>query len=168
MRYSTILPLATAMIAVSSFAARADTLTNSDVNHMSVVQKQQAQKYFRAHSFDFPKAFGRYHPGPYWILHHASAFHLTKKQTEQETMLKLGMAKSTIMDDIRLKNIYAHYVQDSKALNPSSSRILADISSIGKEQTILAKEMIPYHVKGYNLLNSTQRKTYQKLVRSRN
>lgn len=145
-------------------AAYAETLSSIDIAHMSTETKMQAQKYFRAHSFDFSNTFSRYHPGPYWILHHKDAFQLTTEQVKQEESLKMGMARSTLEGVAALKLKYDKYASDSKKLNLSIEELMSDVDAIGIAQTRLAKEMIPYHIKGYALLNPAQMKIYQKLV----
>lgn len=135
-----------------------------DLAQMSPIQKKQEQQYFGAHSFQFPSIFKRYHPGPYWILKNNSAFHLTIMQTLREKKLKYEMAMSTITDNHALQRAYANYAKDSSAAQPSLVAIKDDISQIGKAETQLAWEMIPYHLQGYALLDPTQKSTYTQLA----
>lgn len=139
-------------------------LSVEGVGKMSMLEKMQAQHYFRAHSLEFPATFSARHPGPYWLLKRKSKFNFSDAQMRQEEDLKLGMAKSTVDDEAALQKAYAVYASDSARLNPSVEQITADIDAVGKAQTSLAAEMVVYHVKSYELLNADQKKTYQRLV----
>lgn len=150
-----------------SASVGANLVTGAHIMRMSTAQKHAIKVYFRAHSFGFPKAFGRYHPGPYWILHHAKAFHLTPVQTHEEMRLKMGMARSTVSDARALQKRYAAYRADAALANPSQKKILADIRAIGVAQTLLAGEMLTYHLKGFALLTSEQKSVYRKLSRKK-
>ncbi len=150
-----------------SQAANAGTLTDSDIAKMSMLEKFQAQLYFKSHSFDFPKIFSSHHPGPYWMLKRNGDFKFTDEQLKQEEKLKLGMAKNTIEDEAVLKQAYAKYTADSAELAPSSAQIKSDIEAVGKAQTSLATEMVDYHLQGFELLTPEQRKTYHDLVAER-
>ena len=145
----------------------ADTLSNSDIANMSMLDKFRAQMYFKSHSFDFPKIFSLYHPGPYWILKKKSDFGLTDVQLKQEEALKMGMAKNTIEDETALKQAYATYTADSAKPDPSPAQIVSDIEAVGKAQTSLATEMVDYHLKSYELLTPEQKKIYHDLVSQR-
>ena len=145
----------------------AATLTDNDMANMSMADKIQAQQYFRRHSFDFPKIFSAYHPGPYWILKKKSDFNLTDAEVKQEEVLKLAMATNTIKDETTLKQAYKTYAADSTQLNPSIAQITSDIDAIGKAETSLAEEMIIYHLQGYALLDSNQQQIYKKLTPAR-
>ena len=131
---------------------------------MSAVKLKQEVKYFGEHSFDFFSIFKRYHPGPYWILHHAKQLHLTVAQIQQEKPLHVSMAKSTFADNSALRKAYKQYALDASVVQPSLLKIKRDIDAIGKAQTRLAWEMVPYHLKAYSLLNSTQKVLYRKLA----
>ncbi|MGC9271198.1 hypothetical protein [Acidiphilium sp.] len=135
-----------------------------DLSTMTMAQKTAAQAYFRAHSFDFSTIFSRYHPGPYWILHHEAAFNLTAAQKTKETALKFGMAKATIKDDMILKSAYGRYLADARKDHPSVAVIRHDIDRIGHAETNLAFEMVPYHLKSYAVLNTAQKQTYKTLA----
>ncbi|MHB0991528.1 MAG: hypothetical protein ACYC0M_09660 [Burkholderiales bacterium] len=150
-----------------SQAANAATLSDSDIANMSMLDKFRAQLYFKSHSFDFPKIFSLYHPGPYWILKKKSDFKLTDEQLKQEEELKLGMAKNTIEDEAVLKQAYVTYTADSAKSDTSSAQIKSDIEAIGKAQTSLATEMVDYHLQSFELLTPEQRKTYHDLVTER-
>lgn len=134
------------------------------LSQMTAAQKQQEQKYFTAHSFDFSSMFKAYHPGPYWILHHDQDFRLTNSQKTQETKLRDEMAMATIKDNRALKAAYHQYKIDGAQPHPSVSKINADISAVGRAQTRLAKEMVPFHLQSYNLLNTKQRGVYTSLA----
>lgn len=134
------------------------------LSQMTPTQKKQEQKYFTAHSLDFSAMFKAYHPGPYWILHHDKEFALTSSQKQAETRLKDGMAKATIADNRELKAAYRKYQADGAKKNPSVATLNADIDAVGRAQTRLAKEMIPYHLKSYHILNTRQRGIYTTLA----
>ncbi len=152
---------------LASQAARAATLTASDIAKMSMLDKLRAQSYFKKHSFDFSKLFSLYHPGPYWILKKKNDFKLTGKQLKQEEMLKFGMAKDTIEDEAVLKRAYVHYATDSAKSDPSATQIRSDIEAIGKAQTKLASEMVGFHLRGFALLSPEQKTIYHGLVARR-
>lgn len=168
MKYRNLVSLALSAVAlICATSADAAGVTTADIQHMSMAQKHAVQQYFRAHSFDFPKNFSHYHPGPYWILHHAAAFQLTPAQTREEMRLKMGMARSTVADNRVLQQRYAQYHRDSAAATPSERVILADIHAIGVAQTTLAGEMVPYHLKSYAALDAREQALYRKLVAAR-
>ena len=135
------------------------------LSHMTKDQKMQAQKYFRSHSLGFSEIFKRYHPGPYWILHNAKKLDLTKRQIAQEEKLKDGMAISTITDDKKLQKAYAIYKENAAVAEPKASVIKRDIYNVGKAETLLAWEMVPYHLKGYSILTPAQKNTYTMLAK---
>lgn len=167
-RKATIVKLSgkTALLAAGSLLIGLGTASAAqpDLSTMTMAQKTAAQAYFRAHSFDFSPTFSRYHPGPYWILHHEAAFKLTAAQKAKETSLKNGMAKATIKDDMILKSAYERYQADARKDHPSLAVIRHDIDRIGHAQTNLAVEMVPYHLKSYAVLNTTQKQTYKALA----
>ncbi|MHB1677952.1 MAG: hypothetical protein ACYCSS_10520 [Sulfuriferula sp.] len=155
------------IISLSAFASQATNstiLSDSDIANMSMANKMQAQLYFKSHSFDFPKIFSAYHPGPYWILKKTHDFNLTDTQVKQEEELKIAMARSTLDDETALKQAYETYTADAAKVDPDMEEIMSDIEVIGKTQTRLASEMVNYHLKGYALLTPGQKKIYQKLV----
>ena len=143
----------------SAYAMSLDQLAQ-----MSPSQKEQAQQYFRTHSLGFSSIFTRYHPGPYWILKNKSAFHLTPMQIRREEQLKDEMAMRTIADDRALQHAYAKYAKDASAAYPALATIKEDISLVGKAETRLAGEMIPYHLQSYALLDPAQKVTYTQLA----
>ena len=150
---------------IGLFSSSSYALTTMQLSHMTKEQKMQAQKYFRAHSLGFSQIFKRYHPGPYWILHNAKEFGLTKNQVAQEEKLKDGMAISTITDDKKLQKAYAIYKRNAAATAPNESVLKRDIYNVGKAETLLAWEMVPYHLKGYSLLTPAQKKIYTMLAK---
>lgn len=155
----TSLLLASLWLPAHALAATAPNLV-----HMSATQKAAQQEYFRAHSFGFSQNFGHYHPGPHWVLKHQQQLKLTALQLAQETKLNNGMARLTIQDNQRLHAAYQHYGQDAAVAQPMSAHIRTDISAIGKAQTALAWEMVPYHTRGYALLTPAQQTIYHRLV----
>jgi hypothetical protein len=137
-----------------------------DLATMTMAQKSAAQDYFRSHSFDFSTIFSRYHPGPYWILQHETSFNLTASQKAKETSLKFGMAKATIKDDMALQTAYRRYQADAQKDHPSLSVIRHDIDRVGRAQTNLAKEMVPFHLQSFAVLDAVQKRTYKTLAAS--
>ena len=150
---------------IGLFSSSSFALTAMQLSHMTKDQKMQAQKYFRSHSLGFSEIFKRYHPGPYWILHNAKKLDLTKRQIAQEEKLKDGMAISTITDDKKLQKAYAIYKENAAVAEPKASVIKRDIYNVGKAETLLAWEMVPYHLKGYSILTPAQKNTYTMLAK---
>ena len=74
------------------------------------------------------------------------------------------MAISTITDDKKLQNAYAIYKENAAAAQPKASVIKRDIYNVGKAETLLAWEMVPYHLKGYSILNRDQKNEYRILA----
>lgn len=156
--YQPALLVGALMISAAAYAAP------PPLSQMTTAQKQQEQKYFTAHSLEFSSMFKAYHPGPYWILHHDQDFALTKSQKQQETKLKNEMAMATIKDNRALKAAYHKYALDGAKPSPTVATIDADIDAVGRAQTRLAKEMVPFHLQSYQLLDAKQRKTYKSLA----
>jgi hypothetical protein len=152
----------TAMLLLGTSSAYA--LSLDQLARMSPSQKKQAQQYFRTHSLGFSSIFKRYHPGPYWILENKAAFHLTPGQIRREEQLKDEMAMHTIADDRALQHAYVKYAKDASAAHPALATIKNDIIRVGKAETRLAGEMVPYHLQGYALLNPAQKTTYTQLA----
>ncbi len=124
----------------------------------------QGRAYFMQHSFDFPTVFRAHHPGPAWILQHASDFNLTPAQTTKLEQLR-GEMRSHVADDSgKLKEAYAKYDSDSHEAAPEEKTLLQDVRSVGSAQTQLAGTMIPYHLQSYALLDPAQKQTYDRLV----
>ncbi len=153
------------MALIGLFSSSSFALTAMQLSHMTKEQQMQAQKYFRYHSLGFSDIFKRYHPGPYWILHNAKRLDLTKDQIAQEEKLRDGMAISTITDDRKLQKAYAIYKKDAAVAEPKASALKRDIYNVGKAETLLAWEMVPYHLKGYSILTPAQRTTYTMLAK---
>ena len=124
----------------------------------------QARAYFMQHSFDFPTVFRAHHPGPAWILQHASDFNLTPEQTTKMEQLRGEMRSHVTEGSAKLKEAYAHYEADAHEAMPEEKTMLQDVRSVGDAQIQLAGTMIPYHLQSYALLDSTQKKTYDRLV----
>ncbi|ACK80764.1 MULTISPECIES: hypothetical protein [Acidithiobacillus] len=156
-----LLPSITAILLLSTSSAYA--LSLGQLARMSPSQKKQAQQYFRTHSLDFSSVFKRYHPGPYWILKNKSAFRLTPRQIQGEVQLKNEMAMRTIEDSSALQHAYDKYKKDASTAHPTLAMIKSDIIRVGKAETQLAWEMVPYHLQGYALLNPAQKATYTQL-----
>ncbi len=116
------------------------------------------------HSYDFPTVFRSHHPGPAWILQHASDFNLTPQQTAAIERLQNGMRSSVAENSAKLKQAYSHYENDSRAPLPDEKAMLDDVHAVGDAQTQLAGAMIPYHLQAYDELDAVQKKTYERLV----
>ena len=120
--------------------------------------------YFAHHSLGFPRHFYRFHPGPQDLIN-ASALHLTAAQIKQERMLETGMMRDTKRGVMALKKAYRKYHEDAKLPNPSIRALIQDVQAVGHAQAYLGYEMIPYHLKGYRLLDPAQRVIYHRLAR---
>lgn len=127
------------------------------------VHKMERIKYFISHSFEFTLIFNRYHQSPGWMLRHQKQLKLTHQQIAEEKRFKRGMQKSTAHDVTSLKKAYRTYAADGAQTDPSISLIKKDIALVGQKETMLALEMVPYHLQAYKILNSTQRKTYSEI-----
>lgn len=152
----------TAILLMSTSSAYA--LSLGQIDKMSPNQKKQAQQYFRMHSLGFSSIFKRYHPGPYWILGNQAAFHLSLRQIRMEKQIKDEMAMHTIADDRSLQQAYRKYAKDAATTHPTLATIKSDIIRVGKAETRLAWEMVPYHLQGYALLNPAQKAIYTQLA----
>ena len=124
----------------------------------------QRKMYFMHHSLGFPFIFFRFHPGPHWDLMHAAALHLTPQQVAEEKHLAMGMMIATGRGVRRLKAAYRTYREAARAPNPSIRAIIRDVMAVGRAQTYLGYVMIPFHLKGYRLLDPTQQAIYQRLT----
>lgn len=122
--------------------------------------------YFSRHSFGFPRIFYRYHPGPHWDLMHAQALHLTPAQVNEEKMLSMAMMRDTRRGMRILRGAYRRYREDARGPNPSIRTLVRDVRAIGSAQAYLAYEMIPFHLRGYRLLDPAQRALYRHLARA--
>ena len=124
----------------------------------------QSRAYFMQHSFEFPTVFRAHHPGPAWILQHASDFNLTAVQTTKMEQLRAEMRSHVAEDSTKLKQAYAQYETDSHEVTPDEKTLIHDVQVVGNAQTQLAGTMIPYHLQSYTLLDPAQKKTYDHLV----
>jgi hypothetical protein len=120
--------------------------------------------YFMHHSLGFPFIFFRFHPGPHWDLLHAAALHLTPQQVAEEKHLAMGMMMETGRGVRRLKMAYRNYRKAARAPNPSIRALVGDVMAVGRAQTYLGYVMIPFHLKGYRLLDPAQQAIYQRLA----
>lgn len=125
--------------------------------------KTETIKYFLAHSLGFAPIFNLYHHSPGWILHRRKQLKLTKTQIAEERKLARGMEKHTGADIAILRKAYKMYSSDAARPDPPLSLIKTDVDRIGRDQTRLGFEMVPYHLKGYGILSPTQRATYAQL-----
>ena len=138
----------------------AEAAMSGDTNAM-----EKMHMYFAHHSLGFPRHFYRFHPGPQWDLINASALHLTAAQIKQEKMLEMGMMQDTKRGVMVLKKAYRKYCEDAKLPNPSIRALIQDVQAVGHAQAYLGYEMIPYHLKGYRLLDPAQQVIYHRLAR---
>ncbi|MHB1544655.1 MAG: hypothetical protein ACYCS1_10320 [Gammaproteobacteria bacterium] len=122
-------------------------------------------RYFMRHSFGFPSIFYRYHPGPHWDLKHARALHLTAAQIREEKTMAMSMMHATMKGIMALRVAYRKYREDARRPNPSIKTLVQDVRGIGSAQSYLGYEVIPFHLKGYRLLDSSQRTVYRHLAR---
>lgn len=134
----------------------------------SSMQSQESRgtetiKYFLAHSLGFAPIFNLYHHSPGWILRRRKQIKLTDRQVAEEKAFKLGMQKDTRTDIAVLRKAYTKYSADAARANPSISLIKKDIEIVGRDETRLGFEMVPYHLKGYEILTPAQKATYAKL-----
>ncbi len=125
----------------------------------------KAHMYFSRHSLGFAEHFYQFHPGPHWDLMNASALRLTAAQIKQEKILETGMMQDTERGIMALKKAYRKYSEDAKLPDPSISVLIRDVQAIGHAQAYLGYEMIPYHLKGYRLLDPAQQVIYHRLAR---
>ncbi len=147
-----------AVLAVASLGVgRAQTTNGSAMAKIHV--------YFVRHSLGFPANFYQFHPGPHWDLMHAAALHLTAAQIREERRLRVGMMRATIKGVAALKHAYRRYRSDASVPDPSVRTLIKDVRSVAHAQAYLGYEMIPYHIKGYRVLDPSQKTVYHHLAR---
>lgn len=129
----------------------------------ATAQKTKAIEYFLGHSLGFAPIFNLYHHSPGWILHRRKQLKLTKAQDAEEKHYAHGMQKQTGADIAILKQAYKTYAADAARTDPSLTLIKRDVDRVGRAQTRLALEMVPFHLQGYDILTPPQRATYAKL-----
>ncbi len=120
--------------------------------------------YFMHHSLGFPFIFFRFHPGPHWDLMHTAALHLTPQQVAEEKHLAMGMMMETSRGVRQLKAAYRNYRKAARAPNPSIRALVGDVMAVGRAETYLGYVMIPFHLKGYRVLDPAQQAIYQRLA----
>ncbi len=126
----------------------------------------RSHMYFRQHTFNFGPYFYQYHPGPHWDLVNAKKLHLSPTQIKAEEHLVKGMKQDTMRGIRDLKAAYRRYKNDARQQAPKISTLIRDVKAVGHTQAYLAYEMIPYHLKGYRLLNNTQKVIYKRLAQA--
>lgn len=126
-------------------------------------RKTKTIEYFLGHSLGFAPIFNLYHHSPGWILHRRKQLKLTKAQDAEEKHFARGMQKQTGADIAILKQAYKTYAADAARADPPLTLIKRDIARVGRDQTRLALEMVPFHLQGYDILTPPQRATYAKL-----
>ncbi len=119
--------------------------------------------FFKLHSLGFIPIFYKYHPGPMWIVKHAKYLNLTPAQIKQAKILQKGMFQETKSGIKTLKNAINQYRMSAKQTNPSIKGLIEDVKTVGKAETYLGYEMIPFHIKAYRLLNASQKIQFKKL-----
>ena len=126
-----------------------------------------AHEYFEHHTFNFKSYFYQYHPGPHWDLVNAKKLHLSPAQIKTEKHLVEGMKSDTMRGIRELKAAYRRFKNDAAQSSPKIkiNVIIHDVKAVGRAQAFLAYEMVPYHVKGYRLLDHSQRRIYKRLAR---
>ncbi len=132
--------------------------------HGRPVTRAKRGMYFMHHSLGFPFIFFVFHPGPHWDLMHAAALHLTPQQVAEEKHLAMGMMMETGRGVRQLKAAYRNYRMAARAPNPSIRALVGDVMAVGRAQTYLGYVMIPFHLKGYRLLDPAQRIIYLRLA----
>ncbi len=147
---------ASAVYAVPSYASALSA-------KKSAAKIAMIRKYFLSHTYDFGPIFYKYHPGPNWYLQHIKGLRLTPSQLIIIKKLDAGMIKDTILGIKNLKAAYSNYKKDSMEVAPKIKTIINDIKKIGKAQTYLAYEMVPYHLKSYSILTPSQKKIFKEL-----
>jgi hypothetical protein len=65
---------------------------------------------------------------------------------------------------VALKKAYRAYREYAKQPNPSIKVLIHDVQTVGRAQAYLGYEMIPYHIKGYRLLDPAQQVIYHRLA----
>lgn len=123
------------------------------------------KKFFMMHSLDFAFNFYIFHPGPYWVFKNAKALKLTPAQALKEKILTKEMMNDTKSGIIVLKRAIIKYRTDAMHKNPGIKKLINDVKAVGKAETYLAYEMIPFHINGYRVLNASQRVMYVKLAK---
>jgi Spy/CpxP family protein refolding chaperone len=126
-------------------------------------RRTETIKYFLAHSLGFAPIFNLYHHSPGWILRRQKQLKLTDQQIIEEKAFKRGMQKDTHAGIAALRKAYKTYSKDAARPNPSIALIRKDIDTVGRDETRLGFEMVPYHLKGYEILTPAQQAIYAKL-----
>ena len=133
--------------------------------HMTKMSRMMKMKiFFIRHSVGFFPIVYKYHPGPMWILKNAKALRLTKTQIIREKALKKEMFMETKKGVIQLKTALKEYTEAAEQLNPSIKELMIREQAVGNAETYLGGVMIPYHIKGYRVLNASQMAEYHKLA----
>ena len=129
--------------------------------------QMSGEQYFAHYSLNFKPYFYQYHPGPHWDLVNAKKLHLSPAQIKTEKHLVEGMKSDTMRGVRELKAAYRQYKHDASQASPKIKIdvIINDVKAVGRAQTFLGYEMVPYHVKGYRILDHSQRLTYKRLAR---
>ncbi len=122
------------------------------------------KKFFMLHSLDFAFNFYIFHPGPYWVFQNAKALKLTPAQALKEKILTKEMMNDTKAGIKVLKKAIIEYRTYAMHKNPDIKKLINDVKAVGKAETYLAYEMIPFHINGYRVLNTSQRAIYVKLA----
>ena len=123
------------------------------------------KKFFMLHSLGFGFNFYIFHPGPYWVFQNAKVLKLTPAQALQEKMLTKEMMNDTKKGIITLKRAIIRYRTYAMHKNPSIKKLISYVKAVGEAETYLGYEMIPFHIKGYRVLNASQRIMYLKLTK---
>lgn len=133
---------------------------------MNKTQKLRSmKKFFMSHSLDFRFNFYIFHPGPFWVYKNSKVLKLTPVQALQEKMLANEMMSETKKGIKTLKKAIARYRDYARRTNPSIKKLIDYAKDVGRAETYLGYEMIPFHIKGYRLLSQSQRIIYLRLAK---
>ena len=152
-----------AIVALSTLAIPSSYAAGMPGKNMP--KKKGMMMYFKQHTFNFEEYFYQFHPGPHWDLVHAKQLRLTPGQISAEEHLVKGMKRDTIRGITTLKAAYRHYRNYARQKTPKLGTLIHDVKAVGRAQAYLGYEMMPYHLKGYRLLDNAQKSIYKRLAR---
>ncbi|MCY0881869.1 MAG: hypothetical protein OWS74_07720 [Firmicutes bacterium] len=126
---------------------------------------QQLSAAFNRHSFGYTSYYeDEGHPGPNFLLQHASALHLNSEQklalTVNSKMMRYTVQKALTA----LQQVDQHYRQNSLQHPVNEEQILHDIQNAGKTTAVIAQAKIPYAIESDALLSPAQQSAAQSLL----
>ncbi len=77
----------------------------------------------------------------------------------------MAMMRDTMRGIASLRQAYRLYRVEARLSDPSIRVLVRDVRSVGRAQAYLGYEMIPYHIKGYRVLDVAQGLVYHRLAR---